>query len=125
VADAPHSPLWKIDGYTKIRDALCRNLQLTPRTNFFEFPYDWRRTGLVAARNRAAVGAVAERVANGPASRRPPGAGAFYGRPGSSLSRAARRLAIDACAGHVRHALSRLGEGARILANGYAQQIDR
>jgi hypothetical protein len=45
--------LWKIDGYTKVRNALCSNLQLTPGSNYFEFPYDWRRTNVVAARKLA------------------------------------------------------------------------
>jgi pimeloyl-ACP methyl ester carboxylesterase len=42
--------LWKIDGYTKLSDSLCRSLRLVPGQSFFEFPYDWRRDVRVAAR---------------------------------------------------------------------------
>jgi hypothetical protein len=42
--------LWKIDGYTKIRDALVRELNLEFGHNYFEFPYDWRRDNRVSAR---------------------------------------------------------------------------
>jgi len=41
---------WKIDGYTKIVDALRRDLTLIPGENLFEFPYDWRRDNRVSAR---------------------------------------------------------------------------
>ncbi len=42
--------LWKIDGYTAISRSLQRAWQLTPGKNYFEFPYDWRRSNVVAAR---------------------------------------------------------------------------
>ena len=46
--------LWKIDGYTKVREQLLSRLRLKPGENFFEFPYDWRRDNRVAARKLAA-----------------------------------------------------------------------
>src|SRR5690349_20563285 len=42
--------LWKIDGYTKIRDTIHREFDVTDGRNYFEFPYDWRRDNRVAAR---------------------------------------------------------------------------
>ncbi len=42
--------LWKIDGYSKLSDTLCRSLGLVPGQSFFAFPYDWRRDVRVAAR---------------------------------------------------------------------------
>jgi pimeloyl-ACP methyl ester carboxylesterase len=42
--------LWKIDGYTKIARRLITDLELRPGSNYFEFPYDWRRDNRVAAR---------------------------------------------------------------------------
>ena len=42
--------LWKIDGYTKIKDTLIGRLGLEPGRNYFEFAYDWRRDNRVAAR---------------------------------------------------------------------------
>src|SRR4051794_36481208 len=41
--------LWKIDGYTKIARRLIADLALRPGSNYFEFPYDWRRDNRVAA----------------------------------------------------------------------------
>ena len=42
--------LWKIDGYTIVRDVLCREFELHPhwenepgKANYVEVPYDWRR----------------------------------------------------------------------------------
>ena len=42
--------LWKIDGYSKLSEALFRSLGLVPGQSFFECPYDWRRDVRVAAR---------------------------------------------------------------------------
>src|SRR3954468_4085053 len=42
--------LWTIDGYTKVAERLLQRLRLTPGTNYFELPYDWRRTNQVASR---------------------------------------------------------------------------
>jgi pimeloyl-ACP methyl ester carboxylesterase len=44
---------WKIDGYTKIRDVLTTRFDLEPGSNWFDFPYDWRRDNRVAARQLA------------------------------------------------------------------------
>jgi pimeloyl-ACP methyl ester carboxylesterase len=44
---------WKIDGYSKIRDVLAQRFDLTPGSNWFDFPYDWRRDNRVAARHLA------------------------------------------------------------------------
>ena len=45
--------LWKIDGYTEIARSLAQNYKLTAGENYFEFPYDWRRSNVVAARRLA------------------------------------------------------------------------
>lgn len=45
--------IWKIDGYTKIADALLANFELAEGKNFFRFPYDWRRDNRVAGRKLA------------------------------------------------------------------------
>ena len=42
--------LVKIDGYTRIRDYLVRQLGLVDGQNFHAFPYDWRRDNRVTAR---------------------------------------------------------------------------
>jgi pimeloyl-ACP methyl ester carboxylesterase len=42
--------LWKIDGYSKIRDTLERVFAIRKGENYFEFPYDWRLDNRVAAR---------------------------------------------------------------------------
>jgi pimeloyl-ACP methyl ester carboxylesterase len=43
--------LWKIDGYTRIRNALTTSFaDIRDGVNFFDFPYDWRRDNRVAAR---------------------------------------------------------------------------
>jgi len=34
---------WKIDGYAAIRDAIHNYFEIRQDTNYFEFPYDWRR----------------------------------------------------------------------------------
>jgi hypothetical protein len=44
---------WKIDGYTRIAEALAANFELRDGENFFQFPYDRRRDNRVAARNLA------------------------------------------------------------------------
>ena len=45
--------IWKIDGYTKIADAVKANFEVTEGQNFFAFPYDWRRDNRVSARRLA------------------------------------------------------------------------
>jgi hypothetical protein len=45
--------LWRIDGYTAIARSLAHHYKLTPGENYFEFPYDWRRSNVVAARRLA------------------------------------------------------------------------
>jgi hypothetical protein len=45
--------IWKIDGYTKIAEALQAKFEVTEGKNFFPFPYDWRRDNRVAARKLA------------------------------------------------------------------------
>jgi hypothetical protein len=45
--------LWKIDGYTKITEAIAANFEVREGKNFFQFPYDWRRDNRVAARKLA------------------------------------------------------------------------
>src|SRR5271166_3191532 len=40
---------WKVDGYSGISSSLVADLGLRPGENFFEFPYDWRRTNQVSA----------------------------------------------------------------------------
>ncbi|KVH72214.1 hypothetical protein WJ41_13865 [Burkholderia ubonensis] len=45
--------LWKIDGYSKVADALLGTFDLIEGRNFFRFPYDWRRHNKVAARKLA------------------------------------------------------------------------
>jgi pimeloyl-ACP methyl ester carboxylesterase len=42
--------LWKIDGYSRLAETLCRGLGLVPGRSYFELPYDWRRDIRVAAR---------------------------------------------------------------------------
>jgi hypothetical protein len=42
--------LWKIDGYSKVADAILSRFDVTEGENFFRFPYDWRRDNRVAAR---------------------------------------------------------------------------
>ena len=42
--------IWKIDGYTKISEAVQAKFEVTEGKNFFPFPYDWRRDNRVAAR---------------------------------------------------------------------------
>jgi hypothetical protein len=45
--------IWKIDGYTKIAEAIRANFEVTEGENFFAFPYDWRRDNRVSARRLA------------------------------------------------------------------------
>ena len=42
--------LWKIDGYTKIGQTIKAIFDVREGSNYFEFPYDWRRDNRVAAR---------------------------------------------------------------------------
>jgi len=46
---------WKIDGYTKLADTIRAVFEVEDRSNFFEFPYDWRRDNRIAARRLAAL----------------------------------------------------------------------
>jgi pimeloyl-ACP methyl ester carboxylesterase len=46
--------LWKIDGYTKISEAIKKTFAVEEGANFFPFPYDWRRDNRVAAKQLAA-----------------------------------------------------------------------
>lgn len=48
--------LWKIDGYTKLRNFLHERFELTQGANYHEFPYDWRRDNRVHARRLASWG---------------------------------------------------------------------
>lgn len=41
--------LWKIDGYSRISEAITKMSGVRRGSNFFEFPYDWRRDNRVAA----------------------------------------------------------------------------
>jgi len=45
--------IWKIDGYTKIADAVLDRFDVTEGRNFFRFPYDWRRDNRVSGRKLA------------------------------------------------------------------------
>jgi pimeloyl-ACP methyl ester carboxylesterase len=45
--------IWKIDGYTKIAEAIKANFEVTEGQNFFPFPYDWRRDNRVSAHKLA------------------------------------------------------------------------
>jgi hypothetical protein len=45
--------LTKIDGYSGVRAALSKRLNLDGAPNYIEFPYDWRRDNRVAARKLA------------------------------------------------------------------------
>lgn len=45
--------VWKIDGYTKIAEAILANFEVEEGRNFFRFPYDWRRDNRIAARKLA------------------------------------------------------------------------
>lgn len=45
--------LWKIDGYTKMEDAILDAFEMERGKNLFQFPYDWRRDNRVAARKLA------------------------------------------------------------------------
>ena len=42
--------LWKIDGYSGLTETLTRTFDVARGTNYFEFPYDWRRDNRVAAK---------------------------------------------------------------------------
>lgn len=46
--------LWKIDGYTKVSQAIRNTFAVQAGKNYFEFPYDWRRDNRVSARQLAA-----------------------------------------------------------------------
>jgi len=45
--------LWKIDGYSAVRQTLESHFQVTEGENFFPFPYDWRRDNRATARRLA------------------------------------------------------------------------
>src|SRR5436309_12067703 len=42
--------LWKIDGYSKLKNYLLTTFDARLGENLFDFPYDWRRDNRVAAR---------------------------------------------------------------------------
>ena len=42
--------LWKIDGYSKLKNYLLATFDVRLGENLFDFPYDWRRDNRVAAR---------------------------------------------------------------------------
>ena len=46
---------WKIDGYTRLAEALAAGFELRDGENFFSFPYDWRRDNRVASRKLGRV----------------------------------------------------------------------
>ncbi len=45
--------VWKIDGYTKISEAIKGNFDVIEGKNYFPFPYDWRRDNRASARKLA------------------------------------------------------------------------
>jgi len=45
--------IWKIDGYSKVAEAIKANFAVTEGKNFFPFPYDWRRDNRASARKLA------------------------------------------------------------------------
>jgi pimeloyl-ACP methyl ester carboxylesterase len=45
--------LWKIDGYSKVANAIRARFDVRDGENFFTFPYDWRRDNRVSARRLA------------------------------------------------------------------------
>ncbi|WP_447603407.1 lipase/acyltransferase domain-containing protein [Nitrospira sp. Nam80] len=48
---------WKIDGYSRVSQAIRQSFEIVPGQNYFEFPYDWRRDNRVAARKLARASA--------------------------------------------------------------------
>jgi pimeloyl-ACP methyl ester carboxylesterase len=47
--------LWKQGGYSRLAEYLVQGLHLTRGENYFEFPYDWRRSNKVSAKKLAAL----------------------------------------------------------------------
>jgi pimeloyl-ACP methyl ester carboxylesterase len=47
--------LWKQGGYSILADKLVKGMSLVRDENYFEFPYDWRRSNRVSARKLAAL----------------------------------------------------------------------
>lgn len=47
--------LWKQGGYSRLADRLVQGMNLTRGENYFEFPYDWRRSNRVSAKKLAAA----------------------------------------------------------------------
>src|SRR5438445_4884699 len=45
--------VWKVDGYSGVRQWILDTFDLRAGDNYFEFPYDWRRDNRVAARGLA------------------------------------------------------------------------
>jgi hypothetical protein len=45
--------LWKVDGYSGVRQWILDTFDVRAGENYFEFPYDWRRDNRVAARGLA------------------------------------------------------------------------
>lgn len=50
--------LWKIDGYNRIVQTPSENFDIVEGSNFFRFPYDWRRDNRVAARKLSRCAAI-------------------------------------------------------------------
>src|SRR5262245_525247 len=48
--------VWKIDGYSKVAEAIAETFDVQEGQNYFSFPYDWRRDNRVAARRLAVQG---------------------------------------------------------------------
>jgi pimeloyl-ACP methyl ester carboxylesterase len=55
--------VWKIDGYSKVANAIQKHFDVAEGENFFRFPYDWRRDNRVSARRlqQASAGWLARR----------------------------------------------------------------
>lgn len=47
--------LWKQGGYSRLAESLVQGMHLTRDENYFEFPYDWRRSNRVSAKKLAAL----------------------------------------------------------------------
>lgn len=42
--------VWKIDGYSKVAEQIKQSFEVTEGENYFEYPYDWRRTNVISAK---------------------------------------------------------------------------
>ena len=47
--------LWKQGGYSRLSESLIGGMGLTRNENYFEFPYDWRRSNRVSAKRLSAL----------------------------------------------------------------------